>query len=47
LNLAEGADKKALLEAMRSHVLAFGGLMAHYKKTGNFLEDAQYGKEKF
>jgi len=32
LDLAAGADKKNLLEAMKDHILASGELMAHYEK---------------
>jgi len=33
LDLPEGSNKKALLDAMKGHILASGGLMAHYKKS--------------
>jgi Raf kinase inhibitor-like YbhB/YbcL family protein len=32
LDLPEGANKTALLEAMNGHVIASGEIMAHYKK---------------
>jgi phosphatidylethanolamine-binding protein (PEBP) family uncharacterized protein len=32
LNIQEGADKKALQEAMKGHVLGSGELMGHYQK---------------
>jgi Raf kinase inhibitor-like YbhB/YbcL family protein len=32
LNLAAGADKRTLEQAMKDHVLATGELMAHYQK---------------
>ena len=34
LDLAEGADKKQLQDAMQGHIITSGELMAHYKKGG-------------
>jgi Raf kinase inhibitor-like YbhB/YbcL family protein len=33
LDLPAGSNKKALQQAMQGHVLSFGELMAHYKKS--------------
>jgi Raf kinase inhibitor-like YbhB/YbcL family protein len=33
LDLPQGSNKKALQQAMQGHVLAFGELMARYKKS--------------
>jgi Raf kinase inhibitor-like YbhB/YbcL family protein len=33
LDLPAGSNKKALLQAMQGHVLAYGELMGHYKKS--------------
>jgi Raf kinase inhibitor-like YbhB/YbcL family protein len=35
LDLPAGSNKKALQQAMQGHVLSFGELMAHYKKSNS------------
>jgi Raf kinase inhibitor-like YbhB/YbcL family protein len=35
LDLPAGSNKKALQQAMQGHVLAYGELMAHYKKSNS------------